>query len=89
MPNTQLNTRMDADLKAEGEAILKQLGLQSGDFIRMAYSQLVLRQGLPFEVRIPNAETKAALAEPREDGHKFASVSEAMKFIDSLPDDED
>lgn len=60
---TRIHTRIDADLKAEGDALLKQLGMTSAELIRMTYRQLVMRKGLPFDVRLPNAETIEAFNE--------------------------
>ena len=48
-----IRARISADLKAEAEGILDKIGLSSSDAIRMFYKQITLRQGLPFEARIP------------------------------------
>jgi DNA-damage-inducible protein J len=61
--DTRVHTRIDADLKAEGDALLKQLGMTSAELIRMTYRQLVMRKGLPFDVKIPDAETIDAFNE--------------------------
>ena len=60
----QMHIRVEPALKAEAEAVLSQLGLRAPEFVRMALRQVVLQRGLPFAVRIPNAETIAALNEP-------------------------
>ena len=48
-------------MKAEAESILSSLGMNASDAIRMFYKQVVLRKGLPFEVIVPNAETRRAM----------------------------
>ena len=58
---------MEPELKDEGESVLKQIGLSTSDFMAMAFRQLIMRQGLPFDARIPNAETIAALKESDAD----------------------
>lgn len=68
---TRINARIDPSLKASGEAVLEELGMSTTDYIRLMFRQLVMRGGLPFDVKIPNAETLAALHEdvsekPRE-----------------------
>jgi len=89
MANTQISLRIDADLKAKADSVLTQLGLSTSDFARMALHQLVLRQGLPFDVKIPNAATQAAIDEPRESRLSFSSVDEMMAHIDAMPDEDD
>jgi DNA-damage-inducible protein J len=56
-----IHARIAQSLKVEVEKILAELGLNSSDAIRLFYSQVALRKGLPFEVRIPNAATAKAL----------------------------
>ena len=58
-----LNARIDPDLKTRAEKVLAGVGVSSSQAITMFYHQVVLRQGLPFDVCIPNAETVAALKE--------------------------
>jgi DNA-damage-inducible protein J len=55
--------RMDAHLKAEAERILEECGLNATQGINLFYRQIVLRQGLPFDVKIPNAESRQAMRE--------------------------
>jgi DNA-damage-inducible protein J len=43
--------------------ILARLGMNTTDAIRMLFAQIRLQQGLPFSVRIPNAETQTAIDE--------------------------
>jgi DNA-damage-inducible protein J len=58
-----IRARIEPKLKAEAESILSSLGMNASDAIRMFYKQVVLRKGLPFEVIIPNAETRRAMDE--------------------------
>ena len=58
-----LRARIEPDLKKEGDGILDALGLSQSDFLTMSYRQLVMRRGLPFDLRLPNEETEAALKE--------------------------
>jgi DNA-damage-inducible protein J len=61
MKTDHLSTRIDPDLKAEAQGILSALGLSQTDAITMFFRQIVLRRGLPFDVRVPNDVTTAAL----------------------------
>lgn len=64
MSTTNINIRVDADLKREAESLFADLGLNMSSAITMFLKNAVSCDGIPFEVkRIPNATTKAALAE--------------------------
>jgi len=63
----RIQARIDPDLKQSVEAIFAQLGLSSGEAIRLFYSQVELTGGLPFPVQLPNAETIAAIKESQTD----------------------
>jgi DNA-damage-inducible protein J len=60
-----INARVEKKLKDDAEKVLKRVGVKTSDALTMFYKQVVLRQGLPFEVRIPNAETRKAMRELR------------------------
>ena len=60
-----IRARMEPDLKEEAEQVLAKVGLSPTEAIRLFYRQVSLRGGLPFEVRVPNAKTRAAVAEAR------------------------
>jgi DNA-damage-inducible protein J len=60
-----IRARIDPDLKIKAEAILAELGLNASDAIRLFYRQITLSEGLPFDVRIPNAATRKAIREAR------------------------
>jgi DNA-damage-inducible protein J len=64
--NTRIQARIDESLKIEGEAILKAIGLTTADLIRMTFKQVVMLKGLPFDARIPNAETIKAFEEAKD-----------------------
>ena len=82
MANTSaVYARIDTDLKNNAEGILSQLGITPSSAIQMLYSQIVLQNGLPFEVRIPSARPLAAGAMSKEE-----IDVELMKGIESLKD---
>ncbi len=74
----QIHIRVERELKSEAEAVLATLGLRPTEFVRMALRQVVLQRGLPFAVRIPNAETMAALNEPIANLQQFATADELI-----------
>ena len=54
---------MDKELKNEAERIFREVGVNASDALTMFYKQAILQQGLPFEVRIPNKQTRKAIAD--------------------------
>lgn len=74
--------RMDSDLKEEAERILAECGLSATQGINLFYRQVVLRRGLPFEVRIPNAESRSAMREVETGEGLVRSRSEEELFRD-------
>ena len=65
METTNINVRVDTTLKQEAEALFSDLGLNMSTAVTMFLRSAVRHNGIPFELRrsIPNAETRAALAE--------------------------
>lgn len=53
MSTTPVYARIDTNLKENAEAILSQLGITPSSAIQMMYSQIVLKRGLPFELKLP------------------------------------
>ena len=54
-----VRARIEPKLKADAEFILRELGLSPTEAVTLFYRQISIRQGLPFEVRIPNEVTLA------------------------------
>ena len=64
------------------EGIFAQLGLNTSDAINLFFHQVEIHGGLPFEVRIPNAETLQALQD-LEKNHDV-ETSTLAEFKNSL-----
>jgi DNA-damage-inducible protein J len=60
---SQMQIRLDDQLKTDAESILSQIGLSPTEYLRMSLRQLVMRKGIPFDARVFNDETIAALNE--------------------------
>jgi DNA-damage-inducible protein J len=56
-----INARIEPKLKKQAESILSKVGLSSAEAIRLFYNQICLHKGIPFEIKIPNATTVAAM----------------------------
>lgn len=60
-----VRARIDLSTKQEATMLFRQMGITVSDAIRMMLVQAVAEKALPFEVRVPNAETVAALQDSR------------------------
>lgn len=73
----RINTRIDSDTKEAAVKVFQQLGITEGEAIRMFYTQVILCQGLPFPVSIPNQETIEAMKE----GEQPAALPTYKRFF--------
>ena len=78
MKTDVINARIEPELKSSAEKIFKSLGMSTTDAISIFLSQVVLNQGLPFAVKIPNAVTRAAVDEVRSGKGKKYTSSKAL-----------
>lgn len=83
-----VRARIEPSLKEEAEVILKALGLSPTDAVTLLYKQITLQNGLPFDVKIPNAVTIAAMKEALEnkDLKTYSSFSELLAEVENEPE---
>ena len=80
MANTSVvYARIDTNLKDNAESILSQLDISSSSAIQMLYSQIVLKKGMPFELKLPSSKPLAVGAMTREE-----LDAELQKGVDSI-----
>ena len=60
-----IRVRVEPELKYQAEDIFSKIGLSPTEAITLFYAQVTLHRGLPFAVKIPNAETIEALRQAR------------------------
>lgn len=89
--SANLYVRMEPDLKEKAENILSALGIPASNAITMFYRQIVLQNGLPFDVKLPvdirslseeqlNAELEKGYADVQAGRSRSAkSVFEAIR----------
>jgi DNA-damage-inducible protein J len=58
-----VRARIDSDTKASASKALAAMGLSVSDAIRMMLRRVADEKRLPFDVKVPNAESKAAIKE--------------------------
>lgn len=64
--STMVHVRVDEQTKAEATATLAAMGLSMSDAVRVFLRRVAVEKALPFPLRVPNAETRAAMAEADE-----------------------
>jgi DNA-damage-inducible protein J len=82
---TNLNIRIDEELKRQADAIFSELGLNMSTAINMFLRYSVRYGGIPFELRVekPNAETLAAI----NDVNNNRNMSKTFTSVDDLMED--
>lgn len=82
-----VRARITAKERDEAAKVLAEMGLSVSDAIRMLLKRVAAEHALPFEVRVPNATTAAAIAELEAGkGRKFNSVADMMADLDDEDD---
>jgi DNA-damage-inducible protein J len=77
-----INARIEPKLKHQAETILHTVGLSTAEAIRIFYTQICLNKGLPFEVKLPNAETLEAIHQLESGkGAKYNTMDEVWSDI--------
>jgi DNA-damage-inducible protein J len=78
-----ITTRVDPDLKADAEKVLRKLGISTTEAINLFLSQVRLRRGLPFDVKIPNKTTLKAMKDA-EEGRNLSSYDSLDTFFEKM-----
>ncbi len=79
--NELVRARLSGAVKEEAEKVLDSLGLSMSDAIRLLATQIAVRHEFPLELKMPNAETRTALAES-EDIVKLERVDSINKLFE-------
>ena len=74
-----VTARIERGIKEQAEAILSQLGISPSSAIQMLYSQIVLKKGMPFELKLPSSKPLAVGAMTKEQ-----LDAELQKGVDSI-----
>ena len=80
-----IQTRIDPAVKHNAQIILKKLNISMSEAISMYLSQITLQNGIPFEIKLPNAVTANTLKDSEEGKnlHKVNSVEDLFQELDS------
>ena len=78
-----VGTRIDPALKQEVERICAELGLTLSQAITLFLKQMQHHNGLPFEVRVPSPQTRAAIDQARN-REALAHYDDPEQLFDDL-----
>jgi DNA-damage-inducible protein J len=70
--------RVRPEIKEKAEEIIHDLGLSVSAAFELFYRQVILNNGLPFDVRIPNDATRKAIEDVRAGRGKRFKTAEAL-----------
>lgn len=63
--SAMLHVRVDDEIKVQATEALAAMGLSVSDAVRILLKRVVSDQAFPLELKVPNAETRAAMEEAR------------------------
>ena len=90
--SANLYARIEPDVKEQAEAILTALGIPASNAITMFYKQIILQNGLPFEVKLPERPldvsrmTEAQLDAELEKGYADAQAGRTVPMEQAFAD---
>ena len=83
--STMLHVRVDDEIKAQATEALAAMGLSVSDAVRILLKRVVNDQAFPLELKVPNAQTRAAMEEARAMAKaRAARFDTADALIDDL-----
>jgi DNA-damage-inducible protein J len=81
-----VHVRVDEQVKAQATETLAAMGLSVSDAVRVFLMRVVAEQQLPFLLKVPNAETRAAMTEAdkivRTRRARFATATELFDDLE-------
>ncbi len=83
---TMVHVRVDEQIKTQAAETLAAMGLSISDAVRVFLMRVVADKQMPFALKAPNAQTRAAMAEAdeiaRSHSARFSSADELFDDIE-------
>lgn len=83
-----LYARIEPNLKEQAEEILTNLGIPASNAITMFYKQIVLNNGLPFEVKLPTNPLDISKMSVEELNRELQNGLDQIEMGKTLPMDQ-
>jgi len=64
-----IHVRVEPSLKKDAEAVLKNLGVSSGEAIRLFFTQIVLKKEIPFPIDLETGDKNENYTEVKNEAH--------------------
>lgn len=81
-----LHVRLDDEVKERATEALEAMGLSASDAVRLLFHRIVADQAFPLELKVPNAETRVAMAEAEEIArsgrYRFRNAGELLSSLE-------
>jgi DNA-damage-inducible protein J len=82
--DTVMRARIDGQVKAKAAKVLADMALSVSDAIRLLLIRVAAESAMPFEIKAPKAETRAAMAELEPGaGASFDGVADLMAGLNA------
>ena len=82
-----VRARIDEDLKNEAAEVLGEMGLTVSDLVRITLTRVARERAIPFDLKVPNAQTQAAMDEARRtmkaNRLRFTEAEELLDALDA------
>jgi DNA-damage-inducible protein J len=82
-----VRARVDEKLKNEASEVLAEFGLTVSDIVRMTLTRVARDGAVPLELKVPNAQTRAAMLEARalmkKRTARFRTGRDVLKALDA------
>ena len=84
--SSMLHVRMDSEMKRKAMAALAAMGLTASEAVRLFFHRIAVDQAFPLELKVPNAQTRRAMAESeemmRQGTARFANADEMFTELE-------
>jgi DNA-damage-inducible protein J len=84
---SMLHVRMENDVKERATTALAAMGLTASEAVRLLFHRIAVDQAFPLELKVPNAESRAAMEEARQIAAsgklRFSSADEVFASLDN------
>lgn len=81
-----IHIRVEDEIKTQASETLEAMGLTISEAVRLFLHRVVADQALPFELKVPNAKTRAAMSEADEIASarsaRFANAKELLNDLE-------
>ena len=82
---TMVHVRLDEQVKVQATEALAAMGLSISDAVRVFLLRVIAEQQMPFALKVPNAQTRAAMQEADEIVRtRKARFATAAELLDDL-----